>query len=235
MAGGCTVAASRSSAHLIKRAEMARRLGLSRASVTKACRPGGRLERACQGSAVNVLHPAARKWLALRAAARAEAPPHESDAIPVDGADADAPELAEPVPVPELSPWQLGADLAELEQPLTALTERYGSAEAFAGWVRCRKMLEDARRAEMLRERVAGRLVARTTVVRMIDHVDVAFRLLLTDAPRTVATRLGCPDTAAATALIRDVMSQHLEASRSHMVAALEADDPMAPLMEAAA
>jgi hypothetical protein len=34
--------------------------------------------------------------------------------------------------------------------------------------------------------------------------------------------------------LIRDVMSQHLDAALAHMIASLEADDPMMPLMEAA-
>jgi hypothetical protein len=86
----------------------------------------------------------------------------------------------------------------------------------------------------MLRERVAGRLIARTTVLRMIDHVDAAFRLLLTDAPRAIATRLGCADMPGAAALIRDVMGQQLDAAQSHMTAALDADDPMAPLAEAA-
>lgn len=233
--------ASRAPTHVITRAELARRLGLSRTAVTKAARPGGRLEAAVQGTGINIFHPAARKWLAQRAAMRAEAAPLDPDAIPVDAIPVDAPELVEPprvheppAVVPVLSPWQLGADLAELEEPLTALTERYGSAEAFSAWVRCRKCLEDARRAEMLRERVAGRLIARTTVVRMVDHVDSAFRILLSDAPRAIATRLGIADVSAATAVIRDIMSQHLEASQSHMIAALEADDPMAPLMEAA-
>lgn len=226
----------RTPAHLITRAEMARRLGVSRACVTKACRPGGRLAKACRGTGVNALHPAAQQWLAARAAAAA--PP--ADAIPVDAPDPpDGDELGgaggERQPSEQLAmPWVEAADLGDLSEPLTTLTERYGSAPAMTNWVKCRKTLEEARKAEMLRERVAGRLIARTTVVRMIDHVDGAFRLLLSDAPRTIATRLGLPDTAGSAALIRDIMSQHLEAAQSHMIASLEADDPMAPLAEAA-
>lgn len=228
------MAASRGGAHLISRAEMARKLGVAKPTVTKACKPGGRLEPACgRGGQVNVLHPAARKWLAQREAARA------LDEIPVDGADApeaDAPEPSDAPPAPAqlLMPWQANVDLAELEQPLTELTERYGSAEAFCNWVKSRKMLEEARKAELLRERIAGRLIARTTVVRMVDHFDAACRLLLTDAPRTIATRLGCADMTAAAALVRDVMSQQLDAALSHMIASLDADDPMMPLAEAA-
>jgi hypothetical protein len=244
---------SRTPAHVITRAEMARRLGLSRASVTKACRPGGRLAAAVQGTGVNALHPTARRWLADRKArvaplAALAAPelgatpePHLDDPIRVDAPDPpDDDEPGEgrtgPALVAELGAWLDGGgpDLADLSEPLTTLTERYGSAPAMSGWVKCRKTLEEARKAEMLRERVAGRLIARTTVVRMIDHAAAAFRILLSDAPRTIATRLGATDMPTATALIRDVMSQHLTAAQSHMAASLEADDPMAPLMEAA-
>lgn len=215
---------------------MARRLGLSRGSITKACKPGGRLAAAVHGAGVNALHPVAKRWIADRKARVAPPPPPpvDPDAIAVDGPDApddDEPDRPPgPVAVPDFGP-----DLSELAEPLTALTERYGSAAAMAAWVKCRKILEEARKAEMLRERVAGRLIARTTVVRMLDHVDGAFRILLSDGPRTIATRLGCPDTVSATAIVRDIMSQHLEAAQAHMVAALESDDPMAPLMEAAA
>lgn len=245
-------------AHLITRAELARRLGVSRASVTKACRKGGRLAPAVQGKAVNALHPAARKWLGERKrrstqaarpapARKARAPRPAPDAelergpesIPVDAPDPpdddDEPDAFAPPAAPvEFGAW-LDADLAELAEPLTELTERYGSAPAFTTWVKARKQLEEARKAEMLRERVAGRLIARTTVDRMIDHVDVAFRLLLTDAPRAIAIRLGCANAPEAARVIRDMMGQHLAAAQTHMTAALEADDPMAPLTEAAA
>jgi hypothetical protein len=133
----------------------------------------------------------------------------------------------------ELGPRQ-STDLAELAEPLTTLTEKYGDARDFERWVKCRKMLEEARKAEMLRERIEGRLVARTSVVRMLDHVDVGFRLLLSDAPRSIATRLAAQDMTTATALVRDVMTQILSAARDHMAASLAADDPMAPLLEAA-
>jgi hypothetical protein len=229
------MAASRAGVHLVSRADMARRLGVARPTVTKACKPGGRLARACKGMQVNCLHPDAKRWIAQREAVRAAAEAEADAAIPVDGDDApEGDDDDAPAPAQILMPWQAAVDLAELEQPLTELTERYGSAEAFANWVKSRKMLEEARKAEMLRERVAGRLIARTTVLRMVDNIDSAFRLLLSDAPRTIATRLGCADLTAASALIRDVLSQQLEAAQSHMIAALDADDPMAPLMEAA-
>ena len=225
-------------AHLVTRAEMARRLGVSKAAVTQACRPGGHLAPACEGTKVNALHEAARKWVARRAALTAELPPL-STPIAVDEPPAAEPERERPWMPGEFEPLPIGgqrqiSDLDSLSEPLTTLTEQYGDAPAFERWIRCRRTLEEARKAEMLRARIEGRLIARTTVIRMVDHVDVAFRLLLADAPRTIATRLSAPDTAAATAMIRDVMSQALEAARDHMASALDADDEMAPLMEAA-
>lgn len=232
---------------LVSRAEMARKLGVTGGTVTKACREGGRLAKACSGRGVNVLHPAARGWLAERAAlarARDLEAAENGEGIPVDDPgdpgerdddEGDGPPTTPAAGRPgatETSTWD--GKLADLEEPLATVTEHYGTAPAFAGWIRCRKSLEEARKAEMLRERVEGRLIARTTVVRMLDHLDVAFRLLLTDAPRSIATRLGVADVAEAARVVRDVMSQHLVAARDHMTASLDADDPTAPLMEAA-
>ena len=46
---------------------MARRLGISRPAITKACREGGRLAPACKGNSINVLHEVAQRWLVERA------------------------------------------------------------------------------------------------------------------------------------------------------------------------
>lgn len=125
-------------------------------------------------------------------------------------------------------------ELSDLAEPLTSLTERYGDARGFESWVKCRKALEEARKAEMLRERIEGRLIARTTVVRFIEHIDMAFRLLLSDASRAIAARLAPQDLAAVTALARDLISQHLQTARDRIDTSLSADDPMAALLEAA-
>lgn len=271
--------------HLISRAEMSRKLGVSRAAITQACRDGGRLAPACDGASVNVLHEAAQRWLiersaALqppqraparravpRAAARAEAepeppprraparrappeperaessprqaprrrPPPDPVELPPIGIDEDPPE--EPRTIDsleaELGPRQR-IDLALLAQPLTALTEKYGDVREFEAWIRARKALEEARKAQMLRERLEQRLIARTTVVRMFEHVDTAFRLLLSDAPRSIATRIAPQAVAEVAALIRETMSQHLVTCRSQLDQSLANDDPMAALAEAA-
>lgn len=207
---------------------MARKLGVSRAAVTLQCREGGRLHDACDGSSINVLHEAARRWLFEREGTKLKQ-------LPPIGVDEDPEEPQRPVASleAELGPGQR-VDLAALAEPLTTLTERYGDVREFEGWVRTRKALEEARKAEMLRERIEGRLIARTTVDRMVEHIDGAFRLLLSDAPRSIATRIAPQDVAAVSALVRDVMSQHLKGCRERLDQSLAADDPLAPLAEAA-
>jgi hypothetical protein len=277
---------------LITRAEMARKLGISRAAVTKACRDGGRLAPACEGNSVNVLHEVAQRWLTERASSLGQAdaatprratpeqlddhPPAAArparstsrrvslDAAPPEPAPArrstsrrrKPPPAPAPIELPEVAPIgvdddeheaeqsiedleaELGprkwTDLAALAQPLTVLTERYGDAREFEPWIRARKALEEARKAQMLRERLEGRLIARTTVVRMFEHLDTSFRMLLSDAPRAIATRIAPQDVATVAALIRDVMSQHLVACQTKFDQSLANDDPMAPLAEAA-
>lgn len=160
-------------------------------------------------------------------------PPVELPPIAVD--DGDEPEAARSIEdlEAELGPREW-TDLGELAEPLTVLSERYGNAKEFEQWIRARKALEEARKAQMLRERLEGRLIARTTVGRAFDHVDAAFRLLLSDAPRAIATRIAPQEQAAVAALVRDVMSQHLDACRSKIENSIASDDPFAPLAEAA-
>lgn len=263
---GTKPSAPRVRAHLISRAEMARKLGISRAAITKACRAGGRLEPACDGASINVLHEVAQRWLVersgsldasdgatprretprraapelvelppARASRRRPSPPPPPIDLPPIEIDEDEPERRQSIKDLE---EQLGTrqwtNLAELAEPLTVLTESYGDAREFEQWIRARKALEEARKAQMLRERLEGRLIARTTVVRMFDHIDTAFRLLLSDAPRALATRIAPQDVAAVGALAREIMSQHLVTCRDKLNQSLASDDPMAALAEAA-
>lgn len=216
---------------------MARRLGVTPSAVTQACRPGGTLQPAVSGKGINVLHEAAQAWLQRKAA------DVSTITAPIDVAatelDDDTTEVtASPPSTTEaeasLGPWRAQVDLESLVEPLSTLTERYGSSKELSDWVKCRKTLEEALKAQMLRERVAGRLIARTTVDRMIQKVDDAFRLMLTDAPRTVATQVAPNDMARCTAVVRDALEQILTKGREQMLMSLQADDPLAPLMEAA-
>jgi len=219
---------------------MARRLGVTPSAVTQACRPGGILHPALVGKGVNALHEAAKAWLDRKAAEPSTAAPIDVAEPDVDTTD-EAPKGVRPVHPPSgdeaeaaLTPWRAQVDLESLVEPLSTLTERYGSSKEFSDWVKCRKTLEEALKAQMLRERVAGRLIARTTVERMVEKIDEAFRLMLSDAPRSIATRIAPHDMVNTTSVIRDAMEQILQRGKTDMVMVLQADDPLSPLMEAA-
>jgi hypothetical protein len=205
-------------AYTISKADMARRLGVSTACVSQETKPGKKLHPALIGNKINVRHPAALEWIAARDAAK------PADPVP-SAAESEA----------ELGPWRTKVDLASLEEPLTQLTEAYGDCREFEKWVSARGKLATARRQEMLQARVAGKLIARTTVERMIAQIDVAFRLLLSDAPRSIATRIAPANMAGTAAIVRDAMQQILEAGRAQMMESLDTDDPTAPLQEASA
>jgi DNA-binding transcriptional regulator YdaS (Cro superfamily) len=221
---------------VISRAEMARRLGVSPPAVTQACRQGQRLYEARSGRGIDVTHDAAVRWLAVRSAASKKLEPQLADPIPpVEEAEPVEAEQSVDELQHDLGPWRAQIDLASLVEPLGILTEKYGEAREFGHWVQQRKNLAAAMKEEMLQARVAGRLIARTTVERMLEKIDVAFRLLLSDAPRTIATRIDPNNMVATSAIVREQIEQILQASRAQMIESLNADDPLAPLVEASA
>ncbi len=213
---------------------MARRLGVTPSAVTQACRPGGTLHAALNGKGINVLHEAAQAWLQRKAA------DPSTITAPIDVAvvesDEDTTEVtASPLEAEAaLGPWRAQVDLKSLLEPLSTLTERYGDSKEFTAWVKCRKTLEEALKAQRLRQHVEGCLIARRTVQRMIEKVDDAFRLMLTDAPRSIATRIAPNDMAHCSQIVRDALEQILTKGKEQMIMSLQADDPEASLTEAA-
>lgn len=228
---------ARPARELISKAEMARRLGYTPAAVSHSLREGGRLVPALVGNRINVRHEAAQLWLAESEALKAAKEAinaMKAMAIPVEPEEVEsvAPTAAEAEAA--LGPWRSQLDLDSLTEPLQTLTDLYGDAAEMQKWVMFRKHLSGAREAEKKLDRLAGRLISRTAVQRMLAHLDVCFRLLLTDAPRKIATRIAPDDMVTVSAVVRDAMEQILEAAKAQMMTALAADDPTMPLAEAA-
>lgn len=210
-----------SGGELISRAELARRLHVSKSAVSKECKPGGRIHAACQGAAVDAGHPDVQRWMAIRSAAAKDYAP------PDPGKPVDEPEPEESIGEPQ----ELLEVLAtERPEPLTATKDPV----MVERWVRTHKLTEEAIKAKRLRERVERNLIPKTTVDRIFGAVETGFRLLLSDTPRALAIRIAPERQVEITAMVRDLMSQHLTAARDRMVAILEADDPTEPLLEAA-
>src|SRR5690606_22190925 len=74
--------------------------------------------------------------------------------------------------------------------PFREVTEQYGTSEQFHGWVRARKEMAMAKRAEEQLARYKGMLIPLTLVDHIFGHIDRLHRMLLTDAAETLAGRL---------------------------------------------
>ena len=202
----------------ISQSELARRLRVTRQTVHGACQAGGRLASAVHGRGVDPLHPAVLEWLADRSAVELEAPaPKVDDSAALDDEDAEASSA-----LPQLE------ELAGLT--LGELVARHADVRSLRWWIRAARDAEEAGRARMLRLRVQGRLIPVATVEHMIRAVDDAFKLLLSNAPTAIATRIAPTDAAAVRVVVRDLMSQQLKAARDRVDAILASDDPLSPI-----
>jgi hypothetical protein len=201
--------------------------------VTQACLPGRKLEPALVGKRIDELHEAAVRWIQQREAiGKPVAEPAETnESATTEETTAPCPTAAETAA--DLGPWRAKVDLQSLVEPLATLTNIYGDSKEFSGWISSRKHLAAALREEMLQQRVAGRLIPRRTVERMLQSLDTAFRLILTDAPRSIATRIAPTTMVSTAAIIRDNLEQILKTAREQMLDCLSTDDVMAPLTEA--
>jgi ATP-dependent protease HslVU (ClpYQ) ATPase subunit len=221
---------------------------VSGATLTKACKPDGKLRHAMVGDKIDADHEDVVRWTTERAVRGAveeqlnrvrQAPPPTQNEVTLRTLVAattsneaqETPSAAELER--DLGPLRERIDLGSLEQPLATLTERYGDAKEMSAWVQARKNLAAARREELQLSRVQGRLIARTTVQRMMDHLDAALRVLVNDTPRKIATMLGHHDPRILT-VVRDGLEQQISAAKAQMQQSLLADDPLAPLQEAA-
>jgi len=237
---------------LVTKTELARRLGVSGATITRVTKPDGKLRPAMVGDKIDVDHELVVTWATERAARAAveeqlnrvrQAPPPTQNEVtlrtlvtattpPKAEAEREAPPSAAELER-DLGPLRERIDLDSLEEPLAALTEKYGDAKEMSAWVQARKNLAAARREELQLSRVQGRLIARTTVLRMMEHLDAALRVLVSDTPRKIATMLGHHDPRILS-VVRDGLEQQIAAAKAQMQQSLQADDPLAPLQEAA-
>ena len=117
---------------------------------------------------------------------------------------------------------------------LRQLTDRHGGAEPFYMWVRARKELAMARRAEEQLARLQGRLIARTTVQAIFGYLDALSSILLRDLPRNISQRYAPKDRETAEEYIRAQTSRALTVARDQATRLLRADDPTAPLKDPA-
>jgi hypothetical protein len=235
-------------ARIVSRAEFARAAGVSKAAITKQCRPKGSLAAAAEGDRINLDHPAAQTYLAARgkaeqparaptkasksSSAKAAAPTNpvrsgkKSKAAPT----ATRPEASVPPPPRVPAPKEI-AELEELRLHLAPLVHRFGTARNFRDWLLSLKDIEVVVEKHLSNEEAMGRLISRELVRGQITGVLVTLcRKLLTDAPKTIARRLAGHFNASGTVeeaevIVRENLGSHVKPVKARILTALRTAD----------
>lgn len=177
----------------ISKAKFAELAGVSPAAVTKACKNG--LAAAWNGHRIDTDHPDAAAYLAKRNNPRAPTnpPTNPPKARVVSGSEArrvtkkdealaNVGRNRTPDPNAPLAPFY--------DYTLREILQKFGTDTAFNDWLKAIKTLEEVETKRLANAQKRGDLVAREVVQRgVVDTLDAAFRRMLTDGARTIATR----------------------------------------------
>lgn len=170
---------------LMSRADLAKRAGVSRAAVTKACKGAGALVDACVDDRVDVRHPAAKAYLekhGAKAPVRPKDPQVEAQKRVAREPDA-ALDSADPMDADELDRAEPYASMT-----LTDLIDRFGSRRAFKDYLEALKKIEDIRKTRLDNDETEGELISRELVrVKVFGALEAGNRRLLMDLPKTAA------------------------------------------------
>ncbi len=171
---------------LVTRAELADTKGVSRAAVTKACRPGGALHLACQGDRVDLDHAHAVAYMSGQvidgsgkvARPKAKASKAKPPAPP------SRPKRTKAVEIPhDLEDY---ADLT-----LREILQIHGTETALKDFLAAAKTLEEIREKKLKNAEREGSLISRDLVEKSIfGTIDATFVRLLADTPKTLASKL---------------------------------------------
>lgn len=224
---------------LISRAEFARRAGVSRPAVTKAC--AGQLKAAKHGKRIDCEHPAARAYLDGKPGRPAQptvptptpepsapTPPakktRSAPSAPTPKAKLAAASSTAPTPI-NLSlpddaylslPRGTDQEIAAYKAALLPIAKRFGGEVAFLNWLKALKEMEVISKTRLDNAERAGHLVSRAHVkTHVIGTIDGSHRLVLTDGVKTAMGRAQSMTRSGHSleeleAMGREVMSSHL-------------------------
>jgi hypothetical protein len=212
--------------------------------VTQGCR--FRLAAACVGDLIELEHPAIESWLADQKAkgkkrktpdetsrrelrAKADAKKHVGrPAAKAKGGRTRRPGAAsaKPEPAPALD----GSGFAEeiMELTLREVAERFGTHRQYIHWLDAYAKREQARKSRLANEQTERSLIEREFVeTHVFAIIDALFRRLLTDAARTISSRLSTMVKAGAPIEkcereAREQISKQLRAIRTKVTKALQ-------------
>ncbi len=222
-------------AHPITRAELARRAGKARSTIT-GLMGGPLLACALPQGRVDVAHPVLQRF--------AREVWHLDPGSLFDAGVASeprvAPAITEPsAPAPPARTRRraevstVGTDDADLPQSLRSfldwrlgdITDRFGSAQGFTDWLEARKLNAETHRLESRNERDAGRLISREFVRQhVIGYLGGLHCRLLADAPRSAAAKITVASTLEDRKLIIAAeIGAHLRDAKHRAMAAVNA------------
>src|SRR5688572_7912179 len=170
--------------HPVRPAELARRLGRARSTVTELLNGSWREARLPSGR-VDAAHPV----IAAAARARGIDPRALLDAPRSAGAAKSKPEGAKRSG-PKSAPVDQNLE-ALLDMRLRDVNEAFGSSQAFRDWITARKLVAETERVESRNDRDAGRLVSKELIRSgVFTFLNTLAKSLLNDMPKTIALRV---------------------------------------------
>jgi len=221
---------------LISRAEFARRCGVSKQAISKAC--DKQLAAACVADRIDVDHETARAYMAAkgvtlgdvvssagappprpkRARAGAAAPTGSKKTGRSGAASPPAPRRSLTAPDGAEPPDEASdEDLADLAAYLHPLIERWGVDERFKFWLEQLKDIEAIREKRLKNAATEGKLISRELVAaHVFGAIESANKRLLRDAPKTIASRAfelarsSTGNLEQAERMVRDEIASHL-------------------------
>jgi hypothetical protein len=201
---------------LVSKAELARRAGVSKPAITRACKTGA-IREACQGDRVDLDHPSVAAAYP-RAVSADPVSGARTDGAPTDPAKSVRRQAVAPTAPAETAPKRQAAtddaptsygpdelaeevqslgqgvskeDLLRLTRALRPIVNRHGTRRAFKDWLGALKDLEDIRKRRLDNEETEGRLISRELVkTHIFGAIEGSHRRLLGDAPKTIARTL---------------------------------------------
>jgi hypothetical protein len=207
---------------IVSRIEFARMAGVSPAAITQSCKPGKPLAAARVDDRIDADHVSAQAYLLTQgvgvsgsvSAPTSKAKGRQSGANdPTDHVqDTDSDGSGSDDGPTDSEDIEAFADMT-----LRQLVERFGTARKFKDWLEALKKIEGIREKRLANERTEGTLVARELIqVHVFGAIDSGNRRLLSDAPRTIATRVSGATKSNASleemeGIVREVISSQLK------------------------
>lgn len=162
--------------HLITKAELAERAGVSQQAIGQLTAKGRKLHTALVGDKVDAGHPDVKIYLRSKGVSTSFRAPARPEHTEIEGA-------------PDDGTPQAMVDLQQLR--LCELSDRFGGEPELSNWLKALQTSEDVRGKRLKNDEFEKALISRELVqTHVMGALDEAFRRLLSDATKTITRQL---------------------------------------------